>query len=314
MPPSNSSSRHPSWLLPLLLLLFFGSGVCALIYQVMWLRLLSLVFGVTVYAGSTVLAGFMAGLGLGSFLGGRFAATFSRPLVAFGVAEALVGVTAFATPFALDALTAIWIAVYPQLPQSLALLTVIRFVVAFLVLIVPTSLMGATLPLVIKSAVAREQRVGGRIGLLYAINTTGAITGALVAGFYFISELGVSRSFQIAAAANIAIGVDRDRRRPPAAGAADCRDRIRAAPSSDRLGDDATAPGAVDVLRVGRDVARAGDHLVPDAGRLPAARPRTPLRSCSRACSAASRSAARSLRRCCGGAATGWSSLPPSRA
>lgn len=207
MPPSQTSSREPSWLLPLLLLLFFGSGVCALIYQVMWLRLLSLVFGVTVYAGSTVLAGFMAGLGLGSFLGGRFAATFPRPLIAFGVAEAMVGVTAFATPFALDALTAIWIAVYPQLPQSLAMLTVIRFVVAFLVLIVPTSLMGATLPLVIKSAVARQQRVGGRIGLLYAINTAGAITGALAAGFYFISELGVSRSFQIAAAANIAIGV-----------------------------------------------------------------------------------------------------------
>ena len=207
MPPSHISARNPPWLLPLLLLLFFGSGVCALIYQVMWLRLLSLVFGVTVYAGSTVLAGFMAGLGLGSFLGGRFAATLSRPLIAFGVAEALVGVTAFATPFALDALTAIWIAVYPQLPQSLAMLTVIRFVVAFLVLIVPTSLMGATLPLVIKSAVARQQRVGGRIGLLYALNTAGAITGALAAGFYFISELGVSRSFQIAAITNIAIGV-----------------------------------------------------------------------------------------------------------
>lgn len=205
-PPSQFPARHPAWLLPLLLLLFFGSGVCALVYQVMWLRLLSLVFGVTVYAASTVLAGFMAGLGLGSFLGGRFASRFTRPLVAFGVAEALVGITAFATPFALDALTAVWVAVYPQLPQSLALLTVIRFVVAFLILIVPTSLMGATLPLVIKSAVAREERVGGRIGLLYAINTAGAIAGALIAGFYFISEMGVSRSFQIAAITNIVIG------------------------------------------------------------------------------------------------------------
>jgi spermidine synthase len=202
-----STTRTPRWLLPLLLILFFGSGACALVYQVMWLRLLSLVFGVTVYAASTVLASFMAGLGVGSFVGGRFAARFTRPLAAFGAAEALVGITAFVTPAVLDALTQIWIAVYPQLPQSLAALTVIRFVIAFLVLIVPTSLMGATLPLVIKSAVAREDRVGGRIGLLYAINTTGAIVGSLVAGFYFISELGVSRSFQIAAAANILIGV-----------------------------------------------------------------------------------------------------------
>ena len=109
--------RSPRWLLPLLLLLFFASGACALVYQVMWLRLLSLVFGVTVYAASTVLAGFMAGLGVGSLVGGRLASRITRPLVAFGIAEALVGITAFATPFLLDALTAVWIAVHPALPN-----------------------------------------------------------------------------------------------------------------------------------------------------------------------------------------------------
>ncbi len=202
-----SGRRPPRWLLPLLLVLFFASGACALVYQVMWLRMLSLVFGVTVYAASTVLAGFMAGLGAGSLIAGRLASRISRPLVAFGVAEALVGITAFATPFLLDALTTVWIAVHPALPQSLAVMTVIRFAIAFLVLIVPTSMMGATLPLVIKSAVAREQRVGGRIGLLYAVNTSGAIAGALIAGFYFISEVGVVGSFQIAAATNILIAI-----------------------------------------------------------------------------------------------------------
>jgi spermidine synthase len=194
-------------MLPLLALLFFGSGVCALVYQVMWLRLLSLVFGVTVYAASTVLAGFMAGLGLGSFVGGRIAARITRPLAAFGLAEILVGITAFLTPSVLDALTQLWVSLHDSLPDSLGAITVIRFIVAFLVLIVPTSLMGATLPLIVKSAIAREDRVGGKIGLLYAINTTGAIVGALVAGFYFIAELGVERSFQIAAATNIAIGL-----------------------------------------------------------------------------------------------------------
>ncbi len=91
-------------------------------------------------------------------------------------------------------------------------------------------MMGATLPLVIKSAVADEARVGGRIGLLYAINTTGAIVGALVAGFYFISEIGVARSFQIAAATNIAIAlVARSRpamRLPPAALSAPAVDEV----------------------------------------------------------------------------------------
>ncbi len=197
----------PRWLLPLLLLLFFGSGACALVYQVMWLRLLALVFGVTVYAASTVLAGFMAGLGLGSFVAGRLAVRIQRPLAAFGLAEILVGITAFLSPLLLDALTRLWITVHPSLPDSLAAITIIRFGVAFLVLIVPASLMGATLPLVIKSAVAREHRIGGRIGLLYAINTTGAIVGALVAGFYLISEVGVELSFRMAAIGNIAIGV-----------------------------------------------------------------------------------------------------------
>jgi spermidine synthase len=173
----------------------------------MWLRLLALVFGVTVYAASTVLAGFMAGLGVGSFVAGRLAARITRPLAAFGLAEALVGITAFVSPVILDALTRVWVSINPALPDSLAVITVIRFVVAFLVLIVPTSLMGATLPLVIKSAVAREDRIGGRIGLLYAINTTGAIVGALVAGFYLISEVGVHLSFRLAAISNIVIGI-----------------------------------------------------------------------------------------------------------
>jgi spermidine synthase len=199
--------RSPRWLLPLLVVLFFGSGACALIYQVMWLRLLSLVFGVTIYAASTVLAGFMAGLGVGSLVAGRVASRIERPLAAFGAAEVLVGVTAFATPHLLDALTALWVKAHPVLPASLAALTVIRFIVAFLVLIVPTSLMGATLPLVIKSAMTRDARLGSRIGLLYATNTAGAIVGALVAGFYFIAELGVVRSFQIAAASNLLIGI-----------------------------------------------------------------------------------------------------------
>jgi len=173
----------------------------------MWLRLLALVFGVTVYAASTVLAGFMAGLGLGSFVAGRVASRITRPLAAFGIAEVLVGITAFISPVILEALTRTWVSIHASLPESLAAITIIRFVVAFLVLIVPTSLMGATLPLVIKSAVAREDRIGGRIGLLYAINTTGAIVGALFAGFYLISEVGVELSFRMAAISNVVIGI-----------------------------------------------------------------------------------------------------------
>jgi spermidine synthase len=178
----------PAWVLPLLVALFFLSGACALVYQVMWLRMLALVFGVTVYAASTVLASFMAGLALGSYSAGRFAGRLESPLRAFGVIEIGVGATAFATPFLLDVVKGVWVSVYPSLPASLAFVTVARFVAAFAVLIVPTTLMGATLPVVMQSALVRERAVSSRIGLLYAINTTGAIVGALVAGFYFVSD------------------------------------------------------------------------------------------------------------------------------
>ena len=89
-------------LLPALVLLFLVSGACGLIYQVLWLRLLGLVFGVTVYAASTVWASFMGGLALGSFAGGRLGDRVKRPLVWFGAAEALVGLSALATPAALE--------------------------------------------------------------------------------------------------------------------------------------------------------------------------------------------------------------------
>jgi spermidine synthase len=206
VPDSTPAPRSPAWLLPLIAVLFFFSGACALVYQVMWLRLLALVFGVTVYAASTVLAGFMAGLAAGSFAAGRLARRFSRPLAAFGAAEILVGLTALGSPVVLESIALVWVTVHSSLPDSVLIVTLIRFLCAFLVLVVPTSLMGATLPLIVKSAVALEPRVGARIGLLYAVNTAGAIAGALVAGFYFISDVGVHVSFLLAAGTNTAIG------------------------------------------------------------------------------------------------------------
>jgi spermidine synthase len=99
------------------------------------------------------------------------------------------------------------VALSPSLPASLLFVTTARFVAAVVVLIVPTTLMGATLPLVLRSALVSDHALGRRIGVLYAVNTAGAIGGALVAGFYFVAEIGVARSFQIAAALNVAVGL-----------------------------------------------------------------------------------------------------------
>jgi spermidine synthase len=194
-------------LLPALLVLFFGTGACGLVYQQLWVRLLSLVFGVTVYAVSTVLASFFAGLALGSYVAGRLVDRARRPLQWYGVVEILIGVAALATTAALSGVERVYVGMTGFLPDSVGLLTVVRFVLSFAVLLVPATLMGASLPIVVRSALVRSGRLGERVSLLYATNTAGAIAGTLLAGFWLIGERGLTFSFRLAAAVNLAIGV-----------------------------------------------------------------------------------------------------------
>jgi spermidine synthase len=189
----------------LVLGLFLLSGACGLIYQVLWLRQLSLVLGVTVYAASTVLAAFMTGLALGSVLADRILARVRRPLVAFGLAEILIGLAALATPAALTAAIAVYENIYRAAGDSVGLLTVGRVVAAFLVLLVPTMLMGLTLP-VLSAGASGAGQLGSRIAWLYAANTTGAVAGAVLAGFHLIGGLGMQRTFLLAAALNTLVG------------------------------------------------------------------------------------------------------------
>lgn len=193
--------------LALAAVLLFFSGATALVYQVLWLRLLGLVFGVTVYAASTVLASFMAGLGLGSLLGGRLADRLSRPLWGYGVAEVLVGLFALLSHAALAWTSGAYVALQPRLAGSFGLLTASRFVLAFLVLLVPTTLMGASFPLVARSPLLARSALGPRLGWLYATNTAGGIAGTLAAGLYLIGSHGIAASFRLAALVNVLVGL-----------------------------------------------------------------------------------------------------------
>ena len=203
MPPADA--RPAGARLAPLLLLFFLSGVSALVYQVLWMRLLALVFGVTVHAASTVLAAFMTGLAVGSAVAGRLSDRVRRPLVIFAVAEALVAAAALATPLGLKAVEALYVRLYPPLSDWPVLVGFVRLLLSFAVLVVPTTLMGATLPLVVKSALARGTILGRQVSLLYACNTGGAVVGALVAGIWMIPQLGISWAFRIAAMINLAV-------------------------------------------------------------------------------------------------------------
>jgi spermidine synthase len=201
------SASLPSWAFPFILLLFFLSGASGLVYEVIWTRVLLTVFGATLYAISTVLAAFMAGLALGSWLGGRLADRLHHPFRAYGILEILVAVTALLVSPALDLFDPLYRAIYAGGSASFFQLSLIRFGVSFLILLIPTSCMGATLPLLARFAVQRDSGLGGRIGALYATNTTGAVTGTFLAGFVLLANLGVSVTILVAAGVSAFVGI-----------------------------------------------------------------------------------------------------------
>jgi len=191
----------------ILLTLFFLSGFTALIYQVVWLRMLELVFGVTSFAVATILSAFMAGLALGSFLGGKFIDKRRKPLAVFACLQIGIAVAALLFPAFLSGLTRLYVLIYRQWATSFYVLSLMRFAVVFLFLLVPTTLMGATLPVLAKFFVRSRNELGADVGSLYSVNNWGAVLGVLTTGFVLIETVGVKWSGLLAAAISIAIGL-----------------------------------------------------------------------------------------------------------
>lgn len=189
-----------------ILLCFFASGMSGLVYQVVWVRELVLVFGATTFAVSTVLTAFMGGLALGSFYFGRRSEKITRPLRLYGLLEIGIGAYGLAVPFIFAVLPSIYHPLWQWLQLSFFTLSIVRFLFATLVLILPTALMGATLP-ILSSYYARDsRRIGLRVGSLYSLNTFGAVFGAAATGFLLIPMLGMHATTATAAAINIILG------------------------------------------------------------------------------------------------------------
>ena len=187
--------------------IFFVSGGTSLVYQVAWVRELSLFFGSDVYSAAITLAAFMGGLGLGSWLAGRSARWLRRPLLAYGALELSIAFYVLAFPAILASFDPILSATYDASQLNLpAAYQVARAVVAFVVLVLPTALMGATLPIIIQHFAASDRSLGKRVGHFYAMNTLGALTGTVVSGFLLLPLLGVAQSMTIAACLNALAG------------------------------------------------------------------------------------------------------------
>jgi len=187
--------------------LFFLSGSAGLVYQILWMRQLGLFFGSDMYGVSIILSTFMGGLALGSLLGGRLAEKTNRPLLWYGVAE--LGIGLFALPFSaiLAGFDPLLQAAYPQGPAgATAAYQATRVLFASGTLLVPTTLMGMTLPLIMKHFVRNRSVLGGMAAYFYAVNTFGALVGTLAAGFALLPYLGMTRSTWCAATINLLIG------------------------------------------------------------------------------------------------------------
>ena len=184
--------------------LFFFSGVSSLVYQVVWARMLTVVFGTTLLATSTVLSAFMAGLALGSYVLGRHIDRCKHPLRVFAALEAGLGLFALLFP-SISANLGNAYGALVGLQGNFYLFSLARFGLCFALLLIPTALMGGTLPVVAKFAVRRLGRLGGRVGQLYAVNTLGAVGGVLAATFGLMEGLGLQGTTQAIAAVNFSV-------------------------------------------------------------------------------------------------------------
>lgn len=187
--------------------LFFLSGATGLIYEVVWARMLTQIFGNTTHAIATVLSAFMAGLALGSYSFGRLVDARKNALLAYGLLEGGVGVYALLVPTLLGWTQQAYTRLYGLVDVSFAAFSVVLFLLSFLVIVVPTALMGATLPVLSRFCVTQFATLGRRVGDLYAINTLGAVLGCAFAGFLLISSLGLRGTVRLAASLNLAIAV-----------------------------------------------------------------------------------------------------------
>ncbi|RMF77621.1 MAG: hypothetical protein D6744_11150 [Planctomycetota bacterium] len=203
----NPARKRGAASMPLLIVLFLISGATGLVYELVWTRTLIFVFGGTTYAITTVLVAFMGGLGLGCWLVGRIVERLRRPERIYGLLEVFIGLYALCVPVLFRFVEPLYRAIYPHVSDAPGLLTAVRFCVGAAVMILPTTCMGATLPLLVRYATLAGGRTGASVGLLYGVNTFGAMIGVLLTGFAFLPSFGLELSTQLAAAANVAVGL-----------------------------------------------------------------------------------------------------------
>jgi spermidine synthase len=196
-----------SKLLLLMGCVFFFSGFSSLIYEVVWMRRLSLFFGSDVYSAALTLSAFMGGLTIGSLLAARYSDRARNPLIWYGILEICIGLYALFFPNFLNMFAGEYRRIYQTLFATAPwLYNSFRILVATITLLIPTTMMGSTLPLVVKRF-GKHRKIGKYSGFFYSINTCGALVGVLGVGFVLLPNLGIHTTTVVACCINVLIGL-----------------------------------------------------------------------------------------------------------
>ncbi len=193
----------------LLVLLFALSGVCGLIYEISWSKYLSLFIGSTSYSHMIVLATFMGGLAFGAHYLGKYADRSPNPLKLYAILELIIGMYGALYPFLMIACEKMFIsvAVGLNLASDQMFLTMLKFLLSVITILLPTFCMGGTLPVLLKLLTKSVDETGKEVATLYWVNSFGAVLGTALAGFFLIRLYTLDGAIWIAAAVNILVGI-----------------------------------------------------------------------------------------------------------
>ncbi|HZI21594.1 MAG TPA: fused MFS/spermidine synthase [Gemmatimonadales bacterium] len=187
--------------------LFFLSGATGLVYELLWVRVLYQSFGSTIQSVTTVVAAYMGGLGLGAWWLGRRADRHPRPAALYGRLEIAIGVFGLVSPLVLSVAQRAYLGIATAFGLGGNATVALRFGLAALVLLVPTTLMGGTLPVLTRAFVGTQlEGLKRSLATLYGLNTLGAVAGTALAGFFLIEHVGIRLSLWGTAAVNLALG------------------------------------------------------------------------------------------------------------
>ncbi len=196
---------HRKVVIHALVCVYLASGLCSLMDEVVWFRLLKLIIGNTVYASSIVVSVFLGGLAIGAAIMGKLGHRFRRPLRAYAMIELAITTTVLMSPIALRQVDAFYVWLWRSFHPDSGALIVWQAVVSGLILLVPTILMGSTLPLLARFITSLEKEAGPLVGRLYALNTLGAAAGTFLAGFVLIPSIGVMWTLRTSAILNVVV-------------------------------------------------------------------------------------------------------------